>query len=242
VNERPVCVVIPSHREHVDRIVATVRSAIRVVGVDLVVLVDDSGIHRAELESFNGYHEGVPVVVLRHDENRGPAAAMNTGVRYAFDDAIIARLDVGDAFIPAKSKQLRHIRQHGIRASFSPHFDAVERCTFSPPPTWRTRIFKDGVFCLCTCVFDRSVWREVGGFDESLRYADDWDFTMRVQHAVGWTPFHEVTCKAGAFPDGHTHRAARDPQLAARQASDRARVHARGLQLSHPRPQPMRVH
>jgi hypothetical protein len=119
----------------------------------------------------------------------------------------IARLDVGDFFCPeAKRRQLAV----DVPAIASWHFDLVQSKTFIPLEHWRRAVYWDGPFCICTCVVSADVWRDVGGFDESLRYGDDWDWVMRVQHAVGWTMFEEVTCEAGAFEGGHTKSAPHD--------------------------------
>jgi glycosyltransferase involved in cell wall biosynthesis len=73
--ERPgrVAVVIPA-KDEAERIAETVTAAGTIVGVDLVVVVDDGSTddtrHRAEQAS---------AVVVRHPRNRGKAAAMETG-------------------------------------------------------------------------------------------------------------------------------------------------------------------
>lgn len=194
-----IAAVIPCHREPLERIQLTLDSALAVPGIDHVVLVDDGKDNHA-LDEL-----GVQVVHL--PRNLGPAAAMNAGCAVLEPDAVIARLDVGDVFLEAKAAQLRL----DAPASFSPHIDATTGKPFYPHPDWSRRIYRDGAFCICTAVFRRSVWEQVGGFDESLRYGDDWDFTIRVQHHVGWTLFPELTCSAGAFEGGHTRSAERDP-------------------------------
>src|SRR5260370_32873351 len=66
-------VVIPARNES-DRIGATVRAAVRIPGVDIVVVVDDG--------SSDGTGSGAAVagaIVVRHARNRGKAAAVETG-------------------------------------------------------------------------------------------------------------------------------------------------------------------
>ncbi len=68
-----VAVVIPAWNES-DRIAATVRAAAGLYGVDIVVVVDDgSGDGTAAAAQAAG------ASVMRHDRNRGKAAAMETG-------------------------------------------------------------------------------------------------------------------------------------------------------------------
>jgi glycosyltransferase involved in cell wall biosynthesis len=193
-----IVTVIPAYNEPPARVLAAVQSAASVS--DAVVVADDGSRDPIKCEGA--------IVVRQH--NKGPAAAMNLGA----DEALrlgatrIARLDVGDRFLTeAKLRQLA--RTEPALASW--HFDLVGSNLFKPPASWQNRIYTDGAFCICTCVVSADVWREVGGFDESLRYGDDWDWSMRVQHAVGWTMHEESTCEAGAFEGGHTKSADADP-------------------------------
>lgn len=68
-----LAVVIPARNES-DRVRATVESAARIAGADLVVVVDDgSADGTAALAASAG------AIVIRHARNRGKAAAMETG-------------------------------------------------------------------------------------------------------------------------------------------------------------------
>lgn len=70
-----VAVVVPAKDEE-DRVAATVASAGAIPGVDLVVVVDDGSSDRtSEAASAAG------AVVVRHQRNRGKAAAMETGAQ-----------------------------------------------------------------------------------------------------------------------------------------------------------------
>lgn len=206
-----IATVIPAWNEPADRIARTVASALTVS--DLVVIADDGS---REPIACDG------ALVVRQ-ENKGPAAAMNLGARIALERGAskIARLDVGDVFrVDEKRRQLA--TPHA--ASFSPHFDLVESKTFVPPSLWVNRIYTDGAFCICTCVVTAAAWLAVGGFDESLRYGDDWDWSIRVQSIIGWTMHPEVTCEAGAFEGGHTKGANADPVKRQRKHDDMVRV------------------
>jgi glycosyltransferase involved in cell wall biosynthesis len=71
--ERAVACVIPA-KDEAERIAATVDAVHKIIGVDLVVVVDDgSSDGTAEAAQRAG------AVVVRHERNRGKAAAMETG-------------------------------------------------------------------------------------------------------------------------------------------------------------------
>lgn len=213
-----IVTVIPAYNEAADRVRAAVESA-RAVS-DLVVVADDGS---SEPIVCDG------ALVVRQD-NKGPAAAMNLGARAALDAGAtrIARLDVGDRFC-ADTKRRQLALTAPALASW--HFDLVESKVFRPLDWWRRAIYWDGAFCICTCVVTAEVWRASGGFDESLRYGDDWDFAMRIENAVGWTMFEEVTCEAGAFDGGHTKGADHDPVKRKRKHDDSMRVRKLGIDL-----------
>lgn len=199
---RVIATVIPAYNEQPAAVLAAVECAASVS--DLVVVADDGSRNPIALEH--------PKAVVVRLANRGPAAAMNLGAAEALRSGAITlcRLDVGDRFLPdAKRRQLDLTGTH--RALCSWHIDAVENKAYRPLPHWRKSIYWDGAFCIDTIAVSADLWREVGGFDESLRYCDDWDFTMRVHAVEPWHMVEEDTCEAGAFPDGHTKRADADP-------------------------------
>jgi glycosyltransferase involved in cell wall biosynthesis len=68
-----VAVVIPARNE-ADRIVATVKAATGLPGVDIVVVVDDGS-----RDTTAALAQGAGASVMRHSRNRGKAAAMETG-------------------------------------------------------------------------------------------------------------------------------------------------------------------
>lgn len=70
-----IAVVIPAKNE-AERLEATIRSARTIVGVDLVVVVDDGS-----TDSTSAVAQGADALVVRHRSNRGKAAAMATGAR-----------------------------------------------------------------------------------------------------------------------------------------------------------------
>jgi glycosyltransferase involved in cell wall biosynthesis len=223
-----VAVIIPCYREKLERVADTVASARAAAGVGRVIVVDD-GYGDTALDSI----EDVEVIHL--PENRGCSGALNAGISLLSDDDVACRLDVGDHFYPdAKARQIEVVTSGRARCSSSPHFDPVSGERWTVPLDWRDRIFADSVFVPCTNVYRVSVWRQVGGHDEGLRYKADWDFSMKVEAYVGWHMHAEVTCSAGMFPDGFTAQALQDPvKRVVRDTCNRI-VSDRGQALMHP--------
>jgi glycosyltransferase involved in cell wall biosynthesis len=84
-----VAVIIPAKNEHV-RIAATVRGALSIPGVDLVLVVDDGS---TDATAAAGHDAGA--VVIQHARNQGKGAAMQSGAAAA--EEIDRQTPAGDA-------------------------------------------------------------------------------------------------------------------------------------------------
>lgn len=206
-------VVVPAYNPDPRRLRLTL-TAIRETAPSAQLIVVDDGSHTpvAIPEDVLG------VELHRLPENRGPAAALNVGYGVA-DGALIARCDVGDLWYPEPKRG--QILATGV-AAFSLAFDELEKRDWRVPVDWRRRLARDNYIPSSTTVVHRSVW-ETCRFDESLRYADDWDWHARVEAEIGWTFHRAVTGTATCWPEGHTRRVT-DPE---RRSTDIARVTAR---------------
>lgn len=87
-----VAVVIPAKNE-AERIEATIFSARRIPGVDLVVVVDDGS-----TDATSAVAMGAGALVVRHKSNRGKAAAMATGAQLVAIREGAERADGGESF------------------------------------------------------------------------------------------------------------------------------------------------
>ena len=87
-----VAVVIPAKNE-AERIEATILSARRIPGVDLVVVVDDGS-----SDATSAVAMGADALVVRHKSNRGKAAAMATGAQLVAIREGAERADGGESF------------------------------------------------------------------------------------------------------------------------------------------------
>lgn len=153
------------------------------------VIVDDASTDNP-MSRIAPYRERHPerTIVVRLKHNVGPAGAFNAGVRALprdcdwlmkcdADDKIDARL-IDDCYqvIRADSRvnvivaPARHFgQQHHVYRY--PNFDPrrmIETCMIPGQAMYR-----------------RSLWDALGGYDETMRSAEDWDFFVRAQLAVG---------------------------------------------------------
>lgn len=166
-----IAAVVPYAGEPVDVLNATLQSCGNFAEF-AVIAVDGAPLDESEIDA-----DGFTVHVHRIPGRRGCPAAMNAGVRAAehLGATRIGRCDTGDEW------------RAGMREVLRDTAPAAFGCSQYPVLIyWDTRLWADNQFQASCTAFDVDVWRGVGGYDESLRFADDWDFAIKVQSRVGW--------------------------------------------------------
>lgn len=149
-----------------------------------VVVVDDGSID--DTAAIAAAFDGVRVV---RRANGGEAAARNTGLRAA-RTRWVSFLDADDRFLPYRHRHVAaHLAAHPdhevVAADALIEIDGAVRGTHYAQPgvhfarTDQRREILDGNFLLSHVVCDRERLLALGGFDESLRHACDWDMWIR---------------------------------------------------------------
>ena len=205
-----VSVVIPTFNRW-PMLAEAVASVMTQRGVDLeLIIVDDGSTDEtaARLPDLAGALGAAhrPARILR-TENQGPAAARNRGVAEA-SAPLVAFLDSDDLWMPDKLKcQIAQMRKNsgcvisqteeiwmrrGVRVNPSRRhrkrrgdlfFDSLRTCLISPSAV----------------IMRTSLFRELGGFDQDMRAAEDYDLWLRVllEHQVELLPEPLVIRRAG---------------------------------------------
>lgn len=182
-----VSVVIPSfNRAHC--IEACVRSVLAQTFRDLeVIVVDDAS--KDDTAQRLAAIEDPRVRYLRHETNRGGAAARNTGIQASLAE-YVAFLDSDDQWAPEKlERQLRHLEAKGSEYGFS--YTWLIGRDPEGREIWRTSKSIDGLAVVellvenCIGTFSsvlarRSALLAVGGLDERMRSCQDWDLFVRL--------------------------------------------------------------
>jgi glycosyltransferase involved in cell wall biosynthesis len=152
-----------------------------------IIVVDDGSVDDVA-GTLRDFHH-LRLRLLRHPENRGAAAARNTGVAEA-RAPYVAFLDADDEWLAGKlARQIAHIEGaseiYGICTGYSILRPGVaEAATYIPPLERDTEHFTTFLFgCRIspgsTLMVSRRSFDEIGPFDESLRRLEDWDWLIR---------------------------------------------------------------
>jgi len=175
-----------------------------------LIIIDDGSIDETAArlpglaEELGTAHH--PIRILR-TENQGSAAARNRGVAEA-RAPFIAFLDSDDLWQPGKlERQLEHMKQKP-QCLVSQTDEIWMRRGVRVNPGWRHRKRSGDFFfdSLRTCLISPSavmmrtrVFRELGGFDEDMRAAEDYDLWLRLllEHQVELLPEPLVIRRAG---------------------------------------------
>lgn len=170
---------------------ATLNSLLRQTFQDFEALVIDDG-SSDETPALMAQYRDRRVAYVRHDSNAGLAARLNEGLDRA-RAPLVARLDGDDIMHPERlARQVArfdadaglvllgtnkvNIDEHGrySTANFCP--------TTHPQIAWS--LCFDNPFCHPSVMFRRDVvWREMGGYDASLRYCEDYEIWSRLHRA-----------------------------------------------------------
>jgi glycosyltransferase involved in cell wall biosynthesis len=200
-----VSIVIPTHnrRAMVSEAIESVLAQ-RDADFELIVIDDGSSDGTFEMLSRRGH------VAVEQTERRGPAAARNRGAALA-NAPLIAFLDSDDLWAPDKlGRQLSFMRAHP-ECSISQTGEIWIRDGRRVNPGQRHLKRSGDIFLdsLRTCLISPSavilkteLFRAIGGFDETLPAAEDYDLWLRilVEHEVGLLDEPLITRRAG-HPD-----------------------------------------
>jgi len=150
---------------------------------DEVLVCDDGSSDdlAAALEPYSGF------VRLLRGEHRGVAAARNVLLEAAGSDFVVP-LDADDVYAPTRLQRLAELAVArpeldilSTDALFVSGGRAVGRFNERTPfaPERQREAILDRCFVICPAM-RRSRLQEIGGYDESLRTAEDWDVCLRL--------------------------------------------------------------
>lgn len=183
----PTFSIVVAAYDVVDRIGAALDSAFGQTLQPLEVVVCDDGSTDDLQAALAPY--GDRIHYLRHEQNRGEAAAKNTASRAAAAEFVVI-LDADDVFYPRRLEALGELAAERpdldiltTDAYFVADGQVVRRCY---EPYWpfvtedqrRGMLERNFIFGLAAVRRERLL--AIGGFDEAIRWTTDWDCWIRL--------------------------------------------------------------
>lgn len=199
-----VTVVIPTYnRAHV--ICRTIDNVFEQTYPNIEVIVVDDGSTDDTQARLRQYAGRIRVI---SQPNAGPAAARNRGIEAARRE-FIALQDSDDLWMPTKLERQVALLQRSDKSVVCCLCDAILRYTDRPESTafqhaWLFPSCEEGiwtnvaevlatrfVFFCQTAVIRRQVLERIGGFDETLKYHEDYELPLRLALQGPWAFIRE---------------------------------------------------
>ena len=198
-----ISVVMPVYNDRatIDR---AIKSLSRQTHPDWELLaIDDGSTDGCDERLAEWGREDGRIRAYRSEENRGPAAARNQGVRAAAG-GVIAYLDSDDEYYPDFLWNVDHFASRGDVQVFG--YDVIDDDRLEKPVrTWDPSRFKAILFggnlaAPLGIAHRRDLALKLGGFDEELWALEDWDLWRRMARtARSSCSYHS---RAGAITSG----------------------------------------
>ncbi len=180
-----VSVVIPTfNRAH--QVTRAVQSVLDQTFRDFEIIIVDDGSTDETKTAVSRFQDRVKLIV--HDENLGVSAARNTGIHESAE-AFVAFLDSDDFWLPNKLQKQIQFFETNPNALICQTEEIWIRNGHRVNPRKKHRKPSGDIFeqslkrCLVSpsaVMLKRSVFDEIGGFDESLPACEDYDMWLRI--------------------------------------------------------------
>lgn len=204
--ERKVSVIIPNYNR-VTKLMRCLESiANQTLAVHEVIIVDDCSDIDIFLQienKINLYKHKLNIHLYRNKKRNGANFARNIGIEKAQGN-FIAFIDSDDAWLPTKNEvQIKEILK---TKSSKPILSSTGRyrvseggdiiCAQFSKKKFNQKSVRESNFIgtLSSVIVEKYVAKQIGGFDETLRACQDWDFYIRLSEYVEYVGISEPLC------------------------------------------------
>lgn len=180
-----------------------VDSVLTQTGVDVEVVVVNDGSTDGTAEVADDIAARFDAVRVVHQANAGPSAARNAGVALT-TGRWLTFLDSDDLMMPGRlAAQVHELRRVGPNSMVMGEESVVVADGIVPPLPITLQLAKPRPhWYAMTMMTTRSVFDDVGGFDESLRMAEDTELLFRMKRrGVHIHRFEQVWTRRRIFGD-----------------------------------------
>lgn len=188
----------------------SIKSQTRLDSVKEIIIINDGSTDNSEfiVKEYINNHTNMPIKLVT-TENRGVSSARNLGMKMATSEWI-ALLDSDDIWLPHKLERQIAIIENEPSIDFlgCGYNDATLRIMFKPI----RKLYRANIKDLCikmfpvtpSALFKRDIFNEIGGFNETLRYAEDGNYFMQIclKYRYYYLPENLVSIGHGKRPFG----------------------------------------
>jgi cellulose synthase/poly-beta-1,6-N-acetylglucosamine synthase-like glycosyltransferase len=198
--------VIPCHRPPLVSVVIPARNAAATLDATLWSVRHQTHAHWEAVVVDDGSTDATAAIATRHhiEDARircvkgracGVSAARNLGVASS-EGGIVAFLDADDLWLPGKLAA--HVQYLGEQADVGMSFDRIRFVDEQARPTpvvstphvhglcSADLLYENPAATASTLVIRRAVFAQLGGFDETLRHAEDLELMIRLRATTVW--------------------------------------------------------
>jgi len=153
-----------------------------------LIVIDDASTDNTEKVLKNFQKKDKRIKYFRNSQNKGPSESRNIGIRMA-KGKYIAFLDSDDEWLPQKlEKQLKFIENKNAKVVTCWAYvnDKIRKKKYlCKVPYYKNpipKILKENYILSSpsSVILERKVIDKVGFFDSLIRYAEDWDYWIRI--------------------------------------------------------------
>jgi len=176
-----------------------------------VVVVNDGGADVSAV--LKRFESRFPIQYICHEQPRGAAAALNTGLNAARGEWV-AYLDDDDIVYPYHLNALwSKLMETGARFAYADHTRALVKVgvggvptpvRWRPIPTWEyslTDLYVQDHLPIHTWLHSRVDALELGGFRNDLDVHEDWDLLLRLAQKYPFVPTRQVSAEYRFYVD-----------------------------------------
>lgn len=163
-----------------------------VYDIEHIIVIDGATDNSASL-AYQARDADCRVRVIRFSTNKGQSHALNKATAYARAPWVM-KVDADDTISPNYVEQILWAADEDPRRNviFSPAQHFGTRTDVYRYPAFNPSKIIDTLMMAGNAAIKKSVLCAVGGYDETMRFAMDWDFYIRAQLAVGLVP-HQLS-------------------------------------------------
>lgn len=173
----------------------TIESVLSQTFADWNLLIVDDGSTDDTIKIANRYCQQDSRIKLFTQANQGVSVARNNGIQMTQGE-FIAFLDADDQWLP--EKLAAHIQHLSLRPNLGVSFGRVEFITYEGKLTGQFSnsrltdlepkhfLYEYPATTMSNLVVRREVFKQIGGFDQNMNYAEDLDWAFRVMCSKRW--------------------------------------------------------